>query len=85
MDSKNVLSIWLVVGVSLLFNGVLILGSGIYEWIYPPVEKVVLFQYHAGVWWGGLLTVVGAAYCWHFAPSRQRARNAAADAAMRKA
>jgi hypothetical protein len=35
----------------------------------PPVgQQVVLFQYHAGVWWGALLALLGAFYCWHFAP-----------------
>lgn len=81
MDSKNVLSIWLVVGISLLVNGVLILGAGIYELIYPPVEKVVLYQYHASIWWGAILTVLGAIYCIRFAPGRRKAELAAAAAA----
>jgi hypothetical protein len=78
MDSKNILSIWLVVGVSLLVNGVLILGAGLYELVYPPVDKVVLYQYHASIWWGAILAIVGGIYCYRFAPSRQRARLAAA-------
>jgi FtsH-binding integral membrane protein len=81
MDSKNVLSIWLVVGVSLLVNGVLILGAGLYELIYPPINKVVLYQYHASIWWGAILAVLGAIYCYRFAPARQRAALAAAAAA----
>jgi FtsH-binding integral membrane protein len=72
MDSKNVLSIWLVVGISLLFNGVLILGAGVYELKYPPVHQVVLYQYHASIWWGAILAVIGAIYCVKFAPSRQK-------------
>lgn len=70
MDSKNVLSIWLVVGVSLLVNGVLILGAGLYELIYPPVNKVVLYQYHASIWWGAILFIAGLLYCVKFAPAR---------------
>jgi hypothetical protein len=73
MDSKNVLSIWLVVGISLLGNGVLILGAGLYELIYPPATKVVLYEYHANIWWGAILTVIGAFYCIRFAPSRRKA------------
>jgi hypothetical protein len=84
MDSKNVLSIWLVVGISLLVNGVLIFGAGIYEWMYPPVQKVALFQYHASVWWGALLTVIGLIYCIRFAPGRQKAALAAAATAAGK-
>jgi len=71
MDSKNVLSIWLVVGVSLLGNGVLILGAGLYELISPPVNKVVLYQYHASIWWGAILAIIGAIYCIRFAPKRR--------------
>lgn len=73
MDSKNVLSIWLVVGISLLVNGVLILGAGLYELAYPPVNKVVLYEYHASIWWGAILTVLGLVYTIRFLPSRQRA------------
>jgi hypothetical protein len=85
MDSKNVLSIWLVVGISLLVNGVLILGAGLYELIYPPVDKVVLYQYHASIWWGAILAVIGAIYCVKFAPGRQKARIAQEAAAEREA
>ncbi len=72
MDSKNVLSIWLVVGFSLLVNGVLILGAGLYELVSPPVAKVALYQYHASIWWGALLTIIGAIYCIRFAPKRRK-------------
>ena len=83
MDSKNVLSIWLVVGISLLVNGVLILGAGLYELKHPP-ENVVLIEYHASIWWGGILAVLGAIYCYRFSPGRQRAAIAAAAAASKE-
>jgi hypothetical protein len=70
MTSKNNLSIWLVVGISLLVNGILILGSGLYELAYPPANKVVLYEYHASIWWGAILAIVGAVYCYHFIPRR---------------
>jgi hypothetical protein len=73
MDSKNVLSIWLVVGISLLVNGLLILGAGLYELVYPPVNKVALYEYHAGIWLGAVLTLVGAFYCIRFSPKREQA------------
>jgi hypothetical protein len=79
MDSKNVLSIWLVVGVSLLVNGVLILGAGLYELIHPPVNKVVMYQYHASIWWGAILLIIGALYCVKFYPRGQNRTKAAAD------
>lgn len=74
MKSGGPLSIWFFIGVSLLVNGALIFGRGIYEIIHPPLEKVVLFHLHANVWWGGLLLVVGSIYTIHFSPVLGRAR-----------
>jgi hypothetical protein len=71
MDSKSTISIWLVVGISLLVNGLLILVAGIYEWVSPPAAITVqLFDLHAPVWWGGLLALIGLAYCVRFSPFR---------------
>ncbi len=69
---KESISIWFFIGISLLVNGVIILGAGIYELIQPPPPdvRVVLYQYHASLWWGAILAILGAIYCWHFAPSR---------------
>ena len=64
------ISIWFFIGLSLLVNGILITGAGIWEWISPPVTRVVLFQYHANAWWGALLLVIGVFYCARFAPER---------------
>ena len=64
------ISIWFFVGVSLLVNGALILGAGLWELIYPPANPVVLFQYHANVWWGAVLLVLGILYSLKFSPRR---------------
>jgi hypothetical protein len=64
------ISIWFFIGLSLLVNGVLILGAGLYEFAAPPETPVVLHQLHAGVWWGAILTILGAVYCLKFRPSR---------------
>jgi hypothetical protein len=73
-DTKTAssVSIWFFIGISLLVNGLLILGAGLYELVQPPPAdvRVVLFQSHAGVWWGAVLAVLGGFYCWHFAPKR---------------
>lgn len=74
MKTGGSLSIWFFIGISLLVNGVLIFGAGIYEWIYPPENQVVLFNLHAPVWWGGLMLVLGIFYCAHFSPARERSR-----------
>lgn len=72
--SGMTISIWFFIGISLLVNGVIIFGAGVYELFQPPPAdaRVVLFQYHAGLWWGAVLAVLGAFYCWHFAPSRTK-------------
>lgn len=74
MKSGGALSIWFFTGVCLGVNGLLIFITGIYETIHPPVNKVVLFDLHANVWWGGFLLVLGIFYCLRFSPSRERKR-----------
>lgn len=64
------ISIWFFIGLSLLVNGILITGAGVWELISPPEHRVVLFQYHASVWWGAFLLLVGVLYCVRFAPGR---------------
>jgi len=73
MKTGGSISIWFFIGLSLLVNGLLILASGIYELIHPPVSPVVLFRLHASVWWGGLLAVIGAVYCLYYMPGKGRA------------
>jgi hypothetical protein len=65
------ISIWFFIGLSLLVNGILITAAGIWELIYPPETRVVLFQYHANVWWGAILLLLGLLYCVRFSPKRQ--------------
>ena len=77
MKSGGSLSIWFFVGCGLGVNGALIFARGIYETMYPPVEKVVLYNLHANIWWGGFLLVVGVIYSLKFSPARERERNTA--------
>jgi len=65
------ISIWFFIGLSLLVNGALILAAGIYQLVNPPENPaVVLFNLHAGVWWGAILFLVGGFYCLYFRPKR---------------
>ena len=73
MKSGGFLSIWFFIGLSLLVNGVLIFGAGIYELSHPPAY--VLHELHASIWWGAVLAVAGAFYCVRFAPNRMNARS----------
>lgn len=66
------ISIWFFIGISLLVNGILIVQAGVREMIHPPANPVVLFQFHANVWWGAVLLIVGLLYTIHFAPKRDR-------------
>jgi hypothetical protein len=53
-------------------NGVLICGAGVWEVFHPPANPVVLFNLHANVWWGALLTIAGLIYTIFFAPGRKQ-------------
>lgn len=67
--------IWFFIGVLLLIYGVMIFGYGIYELIsgnYPPL--VELTNLHTPVWWGALLTILGAFYVVKFRPASAHKR-----------
>lgn len=64
------ISIWFFVGISLLVNGALIFGAGVWELIHPPANPVVLFQFHANVWWGAALFLLGIFYTYRFSPRK---------------
>jgi hypothetical protein len=72
MKSGGSLSIWFFTGICLGINGLLIFATGIYEIANPPADKVVLYDVHANVWWGGFLLVLGAVYALRFSPARER-------------
>jgi hypothetical protein len=74
MKRGGSISIWFFIGILLLVNGLLILGSGIYELLHPPRALVVLFHLHAAIWWGALLAVVGVVYCLKFSPLAPKPR-----------
>jgi len=74
MKSGGSLSIWFFIGVSLAVNGAVIFATGIYELLYPPETKVVLYELHANVWWGAVLLLLGVIYSIRFSPGRERKR-----------
>lgn len=77
MKAGSSLSIWFFTGLCLGVNGLLIFARGIYEAINPPLEnRVVLFDLHANIWWGGFLLILGIFYCLQFSPAKERKRNA---------
>jgi hypothetical protein len=74
MKSGGSLSIWFFVGLCLGVNGALIFATGIYELMSPPADKVVLYNLHANVWWGGVLLLIGLFFSVRFSPARERAQ-----------
>lgn len=68
---REPLSIWFFSGVLLLAYGLIIMGTGIYELSHPQLHPPVLWQLHAPIWWGGLMTAAGLAYLVKYRP-RQR-------------
>ena len=71
MHEKEV-PIWFFIGSVLGIYGVLICAAGIYGWMHPPAPEhmVKLWNYHADVWWGALMVIVGLIYVVRFWPSK---------------
>lgn len=65
-ENHHIIQVWFFVGIMFVVYGVLILASGIAEFAHPPAT--VLADLHAPLWWGALLTVLGAIYCFYYWP-----------------
>ena len=66
--SRQTISVWFFIGIVLTIYGILILGTGLYEFQSPP--PVVLAELHTPIWWGILLLGVGLIYVYLFNPKR---------------
>lgn len=75
-EKHQIIPVWFFVGVLLLVYGALIFATGIYEISSPPENRVVLYDLHANVWWGGVLVILGLFFSLRFSPARERARMA---------
>jgi hypothetical protein len=64
------ISIWCFIGLLILVYGILILGASIVGLSSPP--QVVMAELNVGIWWGALLTVLGAVYVYFFRPGSSR-------------
>ena len=69
---KHFISIWFFIGLLLTVYGVLICGTGIYELYNPPQHVEQMAQYHASIWWGALLLVMGSIYTIKFRPKKEQ-------------
>jgi hypothetical protein len=70
MHKEGSISIWFFIGSLLVIYGVLILATGIYELSSPPDTAVVLSEYHASIWWGALMLVLGLVWVISYRPGR---------------
>jgi FtsH-binding integral membrane protein len=62
----KMLPVWFFIGVLLFIYGIIILWTSITHFHQPG--NVVLANYHAGVWGGILLIVLGGGYTLKFRP-----------------
>ena len=67
-EEHRIIPVWFFVGVIVLIYGVLIFVTGLTELSNPP--KTVLSHLHAPVWWGAILTAIGALYVYLFKPKK---------------
>ena len=59
---KQMISIWIFIGLLLIVYGVLIMGQGMWELFVPLEKPVVLAELRAGIWWGSLILILGAVF-----------------------
>ncbi len=59
-EEKESLSIWFFVGLILTIYGIIVLIANIQALISPPVSTHVVFEnLHSGLWWGGMMILLG--------------------------
>jgi hypothetical protein len=69
-EHHEMLPVWFFIGVLLLAYGVIILYVGIRD--YSSLGTVVLAKYHASLWGGMVLILLGGGYTIRFWPGRRR-------------
>jgi len=67
-EEHRIIPVWFFVGVIVLIYGVLIFLTGVAEFGNPP--HTVMAELHAPVWWGAILTVIGALFVYLFRPKK---------------
>ncbi len=63
-------TVWFYIGALLSIYGVLLTAAGLYQIVQPPAT--VLAAYHATLWVGVLLLIVGFGYILAYWPRRKR-------------
>ena len=70
MHRPGMISIWFFIGVLVLAYGLLILGSAMMGG--TTSRAVVLQELRVDLWWGSLMTVLGAIYTIKFRPRKKQ-------------
>jgi hypothetical protein len=71
---EHALPIWFFIGALLALYGVLILGAGAYELMFPPATEVVLSRLHVNLWWGTGMLLFGLIYLIRYWPKTPEIR-----------
>jgi cytochrome c biogenesis protein CcdA len=69
----HMLPVWFFIGVLLTLYGVIILITSILQFSHPTIVEFA--RYHAGIWGGILLLVIGGFYTLKFWPRRSGEKN----------
>jgi hypothetical protein len=73
MNKPEQLPVWFFVGVVLLVYGAIIALGGVYHLFRQQANPDLAMQWlHADLWWGALLTLLGAFYTARYRPRRKR-------------
>ncbi|MGN6615698.1 MAG: hypothetical protein ACTHJ5_00855 [Ilyomonas sp.] len=70
MHEEDGLSIWFFVGGILAIYGIIVLIANIPAFSASENPHVVLEELHAGLWWGILLTLLGALFLYLHWPGK---------------
>jgi len=65
-EDRHMIPVWFFVGLLLSIYGILITIQGLLEYSNPPVAN-----YHAAVWWGIVMAVVGGFFFQRFYPRKR--------------
>lgn len=65
-ERRHMLPVWFFIGLLLTIYGVIILITSLVDWSQP--STAILSEYHAGVWGGVVLLVLGGGYVLKFWP-----------------
>lgn len=64
VQHERMLPVWFFVGLILLVYGIIILVTGLTEIHHPP-HTVLASELHPTIWWGAILTALGAFFTIH--------------------